>query len=71
LTASEPVSGATATDLVTVLIDNTLVTAPRKLAFYPDIETVINNSCISCHTLGGSVPGIPVWWTGNTSQCPL
>ena len=66
LTAREATTDASATDLVAILVDNTLVKAPRNLTFYPDIQTVINNECISCHTMGGSVAGIPVWWTGDS-----
>jgi hypothetical protein len=72
LTASEASTGTSATDLVTILIDNTLAKVPRELAFYPDIQTEISNGCEGCHTppLGGGVDGVPVWWTGDIAPAP-
>jgi hypothetical protein len=65
LTGRDPTTGLSGTDQVSIKIDNTLK-SPRSLTFYTDIQTVMNNECISCHMTGGSVAGIPVWWAGDT-----
>jgi hypothetical protein len=62
LTATSSESGSSDADTVTIALDDTS-TAPRSLTFYPDITTVLDDECLSCHANGGSVDGIPVWWT--------
>ncbi len=70
LTASSSQSGSSDSDTLDVVVDTSLPTAPRSLAFYSDVEGVLTTNCTGCHSNGGggSVPGIPVWWTGDGSQ---
>jgi hypothetical protein len=52
-----------AQDTVTIKIDNALSPAPNELTFLDDIQPVMQLNCTSCHSDGGAVPGIPMWWT--------
>ena len=65
LTATSSESGSSKTDMLTILLDSGLVTPPRALTFSTDITAVFDAECIFCHEVGGSEPGIPVWWTTN------
>ncbi|MEM7562084.1 MAG: hypothetical protein AAF353_03420 [Pseudomonadota bacterium] len=64
MTASSA-AGGSASDRLTVVVDDTLVTAPRSLEFYNDITARLA-TCASCHD--GTEPGIPVWWLADASQ---
>ncbi|MGD8840982.1 MAG: hypothetical protein PVI70_15370 [Gammaproteobacteria bacterium] len=55
-------------DTLKVVVDSGLVTAPRALNFYTNISGILTANCTSCHSNGGSVPGIPVWWTDDLNQ---
>lgn len=67
MTASSSALGSRS-DTLTVVVDSGLVTAPRNLTFYTDISAFLGANCTSCHSNGGSVPGIPVWWTDDANQ---
>jgi mono/diheme cytochrome c family protein len=68
MTASNSSGGSSRSDKLLIVVDSALVTAPRALSFYTDISGFMGANCISCHSNGGSVQGIPVWWTGDGSQ---
>ncbi len=68
LTASSSLNNTSDTDEITVVVDSGLVVAPRSLTFYTDIEPFMSANCTLCHSSGGSVPGVPVWWTDDTTQ---
>ena len=68
LTARSSVLDSSRSDTLRVVVDSGLAIAPRALSFYTDITAVMAADCVSCHASGGSVPGIPVWWTGDGSQ---
>lgn len=68
MTASSSVLGSSRSDWLKVVVDSGLAAAPRTLSFYTDVTSIMAADCISCHASGGSVPGIPVWWTGDGSQ---
>ncbi len=66
LTASSA-SGGSQADTLTVVVDNTLATAPRDLTFYGDIDGRLATCATTCHD-NGVEPGIPVWWVADGSQ---
>lgn len=68
LTATSSETGSSRTDTLRVVVDSGLATAPRSLSFYTDISGFLAANCTSCHMNGGSVAGIPAWWTGDGSQ---
>jgi hypothetical protein len=68
LTATSFERGSSHADTVTILLDGALVTPPRAFTFYTDITAVFGAECVSCHMSGGSVAGIPMWWTGYGAQ---
>ncbi len=70
LTATFSESGSSKTDTLTVLLDSGLLTPPRDLTFSTDITAVFDAECISCHSNGGSEPGIPLWWTTDQPSAP-
>jgi hypothetical protein len=70
---------ATITVDSTVMINSTVVPAPRDLRFRTSgaitIRDILQNgaggtSCTSCHASGGAYggTGIPVWWTDGADQ---
>ena len=41
------------------------ITLDAAASLFADITAVFDAECIFCHEVGGSEPGIPVWWTTN------
>ncbi len=70
LTAVNSESSRSDTDLMTILIDDTLAKEPRDLSFYNDITGELLNCSNQCHsaTATETINGIPVWWVTDNLQ---
>ena len=67
LRATSDLTGQNSSDSLTILVDDTLATAPRDLVFYGDIDGRLNTCAGACHS-SGAEPGVPVWWVTDASQ---
>ena len=77
LTASLSTGSGSETDTLLVKVDSGLATAPRALTFYTDITDEFalarpgagsGRMCNDCHSMGGGVTGVPMWWTADAAQ---
>ncbi len=74
LTASSSQSGSSDTDTLDVVVDSSLLVAPRALTFDTHITGIMAAECVSCHAENGGMPGegltpgIPVWWVDDAMQ---
>ena len=70
LTASSSETGQSASDELTVLVDNTLSYTPRSLTFFDHIAVTGANpnnpldTCQDCHVTANGY-NVPMWWTDN------
>jgi len=67
LTANSSLDHSSASDELTVLDDNMLVTAPGNLTYHDNIEPFMLTNCTGYQKVGGTV-GIHVWWTADATQ---